>query len=677
MRGLILAVFVLLVVAACGDGGGPDSTPTPSATPSPTATVTPKPTATAAAMPEATPTATARPTGAEEPIRYARGVYTIASDGSGLTLLARLPFWPMRTRSYSLSPSGRFLAFVDGEYPTETVYLMGVGGQEDPRALATFQSVWDLAVSPDDGQIMVHGRLNDAKGLYLVATQDGRVAPLGTAFESVRGLSWSPDGGQLAFLGMAERDAAWGIYIVNSDGSGLRALASGYGALAWSPDGSRIAYTVFRGDGDGVFLLDREGNVTRLSDARPGSSTRLAWAPDGGRIAFVEAGEAEEASRIAVIDVESGEQVTLTRGTDPAWSPHGSHVAVIRDGDLYLINADGSQETRLTNASQPYVAEPSWLPDGSGLVFSFMPPVMGSIYLINPDGSEEIWLADGHGPEWSPDGEMIAFVGGGTGGGLGGRSDIYVMDSEGGSAVKVGEYNWNDLPPMCPMAMSWSWSLDGQLILYSDMVAGDVIVARSDGGGTRKIADGYSPAWSPDGQRFVYSAYGDGAGCQIHLSDLQGIDEADWIAKGTYPIWSPDGQRIAFIRLEPGAAGAGAVYVINVDGSGERKLLDISRYSNLLPLAWSPDASRLAVAADGLFVVDLATGESQKLSDKALLPAWSPDSTKIAFVVDPGPGQGSDSIYIVDADGSDEPQRLTRGEYPAWSPDGSRIAFTR
>ena len=57
----------------------------------------------------------------------------------------------------------------------------------------------------------------------------------------------------------------------------------------------------------------------------------------------------------------------------PAWSPDGTRIAFVSDRDggfpeLYLMNADGSGVTRLTNNA--FVdGNPSWAPDGSRLVF--------------------------------------------------------------------------------------------------------------------------------------------------------------------------------------------------------------------------------------------------------------------------------------------------------------------
>jgi Tol biopolymer transport system component len=623
----------------------------------------------------------------EEPTRYSRGIYTMASDGSGRSLLVDRtgsavgpPNSGGSGRTYSASADGQRIAFIADGYGG-TVYLLDRSASGAPVPLLSGASVRDLALSRD-------GRLLAILGwdtFSVLPTDGGPAIPL-SHFSWVSGLDWSPDGSRMALAARIGDTERFGVYIAELDGGEPRRLADG-DVVSWSPDGQRIAFAVVWGLDDemGVYSTDAEGNVTKLSETTPSYRTALAWSPDGGSIAFAEASETPSATQIHVVDIERGTETALGRGSDPVWSPDGSRLAFLRDGNLWLMNRDGGQQTRLTNPSQPFVAEPAWTSDGSHLLFSFVPPFAASIYLIDPDGSNETNIADGWLPVWSPDGQKIAFEGDSSGGGLGGWGALYVMDKDGRRTLKVGQYDWGDVIPMCRHGTGWSWSPDGQFILYDDMVAGQVFVARADGVGSQAVAEGFSPAWSVDGREIAFSSakptepgeyY---AYCKLYVVNLAsgGVRK---LTNGDDPAWSPDGKRIAFLR--PSDHDDYAVYVVNVDGSGERRLAENAE--SWSDLAWSPDSTRLAVTLyrheqtgetvqDGLYVIDLASGSATKIAP-AGYAVWSPAGTEVAYTVW---ADSSSSIHIANADGSGQPRKLTDGDHPSWSPDGERIAFTR
>jgi Tol biopolymer transport system component len=300
------------------------------------------------------------------------------------------------------------------------------------------------------------------------------------------------------------------------------------------------------------------------------------------------------------------------------------------------------------------------------------------VYSVDADGANAVNLADGSGPVWSPDGTKIAFTVT-LSAGLGAYGHVYVMNADGTGLRKIGEWSLSDAIGPCPSGRPYAWSPDGRFVAYwtDGYYPGDpraVMLAPADGSAEPQPLVPGAGDWSPDGKRFVYSGLErTSTDCQIYLTDLPATGEPQWLTQGRHPVWSPDGQWIAFITAESQPMGPGEVRVINVTGNGERKVMDISGYANMLPLAWSPDGTRLAAAGDGLFVVDLASGEKRRLAeDASFKPAWSPDGTQLAFTVWENDGY---SVYVVDADGSGQPRKLADGSFASWSPDGKRIAF--
>lgn len=94
-----------------------------------------------------------------------------------------------------------------------------------------------------------------------------------------------------------------------------------------------------------------------------------AWSPDGAHLAFV--GLADETNfDLFLGDVRSGATTPLlTRGgwlAEPAWSKDGMRIAFRRGesgplAEIYVINSDGSGESRLTD-NQSHDALPTWSP---------------------------------------------------------------------------------------------------------------------------------------------------------------------------------------------------------------------------------------------------------------------------------------------------------------------------
>ncbi|UCC87153.1 MAG: PD40 domain-containing protein [Anaerolineales bacterium] len=89
------------------------------------------------------------------------------------------------------------------------------------------------------------------------------------------------------------------------------------------------------------------------------------------------------------------------------------------------------------------------------------------------------------------------------------------------------------------------------------------------------------------------------SGGPIYALEAGGLGQTRprYLTTGMDPALSPDGQQVAFTRWEDTQHGApGSLWVINLDGTGERMLLsDINQPKSP---AWSPDGSQIAFLAD-------------------------------------------------------------------------------
>jgi Tol biopolymer transport system component len=119
------------------------------------------------------------------------------------------------------------------------------------------------------------------------------------------------------------------------------------------------------------------------------------------------------------METPTGLAIALVDAADilPSWSPDGSIIAFtsLRDGNLeiYTMNADGSNQTRLTNDDSADIF-PAWSPDASQVAFQSNRDGLYDIYAVNADGTGLTQLtnthADSETPAWSPDGSRILLV---------------------------------------------------------------------------------------------------------------------------------------------------------------------------------------------------------------------------------------------------------------------------
>ena len=101
---------------------------------------------------------------------------------------------------------------------------------------------------------------------------------------------------------------------------------------------------------------------------------------------------------------------------DGAWSPDGSQIAFESNRnnpsgmDVFVMNADGTQPKRLTDATG-FNGDPTWSPDGKSIAFTSTRGGSKDIWVINADGSGLQQVTGDRGteenPAWSPDGGLI------------------------------------------------------------------------------------------------------------------------------------------------------------------------------------------------------------------------------------------------------------------------------
>ena len=140
--------------------------------------------------------------------------------------------------------------------------------------------------------------------------------------------AWSPDGSRLVFSGApfdGVDQSVRGLYVMNSDGSGLTHITLGTndGFPSWSPSGARIALQRQVGALNNLHLVDPDGsNPVQLTTTGGLTPT---WSPDGNRIAFkLSPGVLQSEIWVMNADGSGASRLYGGFGYLPAWSPFGS-----------------------------------------------------------------------------------------------------------------------------------------------------------------------------------------------------------------------------------------------------------------------------------------------------------------------------------------------------------------
>jgi len=426
---------------------------------------------------------------------------------------------------------------------------------------------------------------------------------------------------------------------------------------------------------------EHDGDRSLLAD-------RASYARNG-LIAFVGADPGGQ-SQISTICPDGSEptQLTHTAGGNfyPAWSRDGKKIAWTsgQSGapEIWVMNADGSDQFELTFPPGSGNFVPSWSPAGDQIAFTSVRTGHPEIWVMETDGGDPQQLtttatpAGSNAPNWSPDGRQIAFASDRSG-----HTQVYVMKRDGSGVRQLTVPSIPDFPDSNVPA----WSPDGRRIAFWSGIEqgqGQVWLMDAHGGRRRQLTDCPplsncdNPAWSPDGTMILFETNrrgpietwvmnADGGNQRPLLPSPYGAGRFAW-----QQVPAPGGsgtQQIVFMYPTDGGVrppGPGTTFeiaVMNLDGSGFRQLTNDGKFK-FLP-HFSADATRIAYtrfavgqygspdAVMDIAVYDLASGAETLLTREGHYAnaTWSPDGRRIAYLDTIQPS----TIWTIAADGSD------------------------
>jgi Tol biopolymer transport system component len=312
-------------------------------------------------------------------------LYMMNSDGSGQRNLTNSPPSITNTNNNFApvpSPDGKQIAFMSDRDGNMEIYVLDIekGSQINlSKDKANDDSpVW----SPDGKKIAFESNRDGNYEIYVLDIESEAQVNLTKNKANDHFPTWSPDGKHIAFV--SDRDVILpginDIYVMNTDGSNVRKLTNNnktnqYNGLSWSPDDANLAVDFsLSGPGapfyaGGISLLTlKDLTLTELTSSFEERQKVETWSPDGKHIIYLAI--ASKFSNIYVMNADGTNQIALSKDpsildTDPFWSPDGKQIVFSsrRDGTyhLYTMNADGTNQTRLTNSSGEEIF-PVWLP---------------------------------------------------------------------------------------------------------------------------------------------------------------------------------------------------------------------------------------------------------------------------------------------------------------------------
>lgn len=252
------------------------------------------------------------------------------------------------------------------------------------------------------------------------------------------------------------------------------------------------------------------------------------------------------------ISVEETEQLSFDANQrSPAWSPDGQLITYSSEQAIWMMNADGSDQTRVYDTIA-WEGEPSFSSDGKFIYYAteHVQPFSSKfisirvVELADKSNTSQITEnADKRKPVMSPDGTKIAYLSK-----TAGNYDIWIMNPDGTESRQITDSASDEGAP--------SWSPEGDILAYS--LEGKIWTVSPDNRVPTVLRNdtfvNTHPVFNPDGTKIAFVSDRSG-NSDIWVMNSNGIGMEQITFENStqeHPAWSPEGDKIAFSSNEGG-----------------------------------------------------------------------------------------------------------------------------
>ncbi|MEP6925453.1 MAG: protein kinase [Pyrinomonadaceae bacterium] len=300
----------------------------------------------------------------------------------------------------NISPDEERVAYITFENEHYGVWTMPLQRGGSPKQIVSVSDEIRNAVWHPDGKRILYSAI--VGGIFQIFAADingGKPAQITFGDKDAFALDVSGDGAKILYGSSKEESDVWGVNVEKGEEF---PFAADINSELWSnvsPDGKTVAFQSIKNlsQGDKIFsgaILTKPVDSAAEPFQLVANGSLPTWSPDGRQLAFMRV--SGETYNLWTIKAAGGEEKQLTTGgvpsvefkllpynriqvSDFSWSPDSRKIAYTSEGNrqrnIWLVNADGSSNTQLTNNtnSNLFVCCPIWSSDGKRLAYSSKP----------------------------------------------------------------------------------------------------------------------------------------------------------------------------------------------------------------------------------------------------------------------------------------------------------------